>query len=82
VFEYTHAKNAPLGGSCLSENMIGISQGGVANIVDYYNKYDISLQLQRQLVLYIQKTGTDVFQLASDIRFVTALKFFLLNVKF
>ncbi len=53
---------------------LGISEGGVANIVDYFSKNDNSLQLQRQLALYIKKTGTDVFQLASDIRFVTALK--------
>ncbi len=60
---------------------LGISEGSVVNIVDYYSQNDTSIPLQRQIALSIKKRGTDVFQLASDIRFVNALKRRSANVK-
>ena len=51
----------------------GIAEGTVTNIVEFYKQNENSLDLQRQIAVVIRKTGTDVNQVASNLRWQNAI---------
>lgn len=53
---------------------LGISEGSVVNIINRGSQDDSSLELQRELALFIKRTRTNIFQISSDVRFHNALK--------
>jgi DNA-binding XRE family transcriptional regulator len=51
----------------------GVAEGTVTNIVEFYKQNENSVDLQRQIAVVIRKTGTDVYQFASNLRWQNAL---------
>ncbi len=57
----------------LAESM-DVAEGTVTNVVEFYKQNDNLLDLQRQIAVIIRKTGSDVIQFASNMRWANALK--------
>ena len=51
-----------------------VAEGTVTNVVDFYRQNDCSIDLQRQIAVIIRKTGSNVGQFASNLRWDNALK--------
>ena len=51
-----------------------VAEGTVTNVVEFYRQNDSSIDLQRQIAVIIRKTGSNVGQFASNIRWDNALK--------
>jgi hypothetical protein len=53
---------------------MSVAEGTVTNVVEFYKQTEHSLDLQRQIAVIVRKTGTDINQLASNLRWENALK--------
>jgi hypothetical protein len=51
----------------------GVAEGTVTNIVEFYKQNENSIDLQRQIAVVIRKTGSNVYQFASNLRWQNAL---------
>jgi hypothetical protein len=51
----------------------GVAEGTVTNVVEFYEQNDNCIDLQRQIAVVIRKTGTNVNQFASNLRWQNGL---------